>query len=104
MSAKEMFEKLGYNLKINDNEWIMYNRKNDYINYSVWFRLNYKTYSIDYMDWWESKENGDWIPMEERETEWLKHCATYGHWQKVERDTGIELHKAINKQVEELEW
>ncbi|MBR4260664.1 MAG: hypothetical protein IKQ33_01755 [Clostridia bacterium] len=102
-SAKEMFEELGYHLKINDNDYIMYNKKTDYIDYSVWFKLNYKTYHIDYMDWWDNKSDG-WVPMEERETEWLKHCARYGHWQKVDYDIGIDIHKAINQQILELGW
>ena len=102
MSAKEMFEELGYKLEINDDKTIMYKRKDDYINYSVWFNLDTKTYTFTFMDWLDNKNN-DWIPMMEREDN-LKHCAAYGHWQKVDYPINKELHKAINKQVEELGW
>lgn len=85
MSAKEMFEKLGYRQTV-DYDSIRYRHLTDYIDESVVFHtgnLFPKTYNITCLEWWDNKSDG-WIPMEQRETEWLKHCATYGHWQKVD--------------------
>lgn len=83
MSAKEMFEKLGY-IQTIDYDSIRYRHLNDYIDESVVFHtgnLFPETYDINCMEWQDNKSE-DWIPMEQRETDWLKHCAKYGHWQK----------------------
>ena len=105
MTAKEMFERLGYKLFLNDNENLIYRKKNDFLDNSVTFYLGNKfpmCYDISFIDWKDDKKEG-WIPMSERE-ENLKHCATYGHWQKVNYAINLSLHKAINKQVKELGW
>lgn len=104
MNAKEMFEKLGYK-QIIDHDNIRYRYLTDYIDYSVIFHTGNifpKTYDVIFIDWWDNKSDG-WLPMDKRETN-LKHCATYGHWQKVDWGINADLHKAINKQVEELGW
>lgn len=105
MSAKELFEKLGYELFLNNKETLMYRCKKDYVDNSVTFNLGNlfpNTYDVMFVDWWDNK-SADWLPMSERRED-LKHCATYGHWQKVDRPISFELHKAINKQIEELGW
>ncbi len=106
MNARDMFKKIGYELTLSDDDMMIYNQKTDYVDNSVFFHLgkNYpKSYDIWFVDWWDIKGD-DWIPMSERETEWLKHCARYGHWQKVERAVGVDLHKAIHQQIKELGW
>lgn len=105
MTAKEIFEELGYKQFI-DNDTIRYRCLTDYVDYSVVFHtggLFLKTYDVNFVEWRDIKSD-DWVPMEKRKTEWLKHCAKYGHWQRVDYGIDVKLHKAINKQVEELGW
>lgn len=71
MTAKEMFEKLGYEQDLNSERIRYFNEETKY--YVVFF-LEYKIYTIGC-----SNENED-------------------------VGINIELHKAINKQVEELGW
>lgn len=106
MSAKEMFERLGYTLFLKDNETLIYRHKNDYIDNSVTFHLGNHfpmCYDVSFFDWLDDSDRNGWVPMSKREAN-LKHCAKYGCWQKVEYGINISLHKAINKQVEELGW
>lgn len=106
MSAKEMFEELGYELYLQEEETLIYRCKKDYVDNSVTFHLGTtfpKTYDVSYVDWWNN-DLGSLVPMNEREDEWLKHSCKYGHWQKVDRGINIELHKAINQQCKELGW
>ena len=32
------------------------------------------------------------------------YCAKYGNWQKMDYCIPLELHRAIDKQIEELMW
>ncbi len=105
MSAKEMFDEIGYKQTI-DYDSIRYRYLTDYVDCSVVFhtgKLFPKTYDITFIEWRDIKSNR-WVPMEKRETEWLKHCSTYGHWQKVDYGVDVKLHDAIHKQIEELGW
>lgn len=105
MTAKEMFKELGYELYLQEKDTLMYRCKKDYVDNTVTFHLGNmfpNSYDVNYVDWWDNKSD-DWIPMNERRED-LKHCATYGHWQKVDRPISFDLHKAINKQIEELGW
>lgn len=104
MSAKEMFEKLGYRQTV-DYDSIRYRHLTDYIDESVVFHtgnLFPKTYDVWCLEWRDNKIAG-WIPMDKREIN-LKHCAKYGHWQKVDYGVDASLHNAINKQICELGW
>lgn len=104
MTAKEMFEELGYR-QIIDNDTIRYRCLTDYIDFVVVFHTGNifpKTYDVIFCDWRDNKTDS-WLPMTERENN-LKHCAKYGHWQKVDYGINVNLHNAIHKQVEELEW
>lgn len=105
-SAKEMFERLGYTLFLKDGETLIYRHKTDYVDNSVTFYLGNHfpmCYNVSFVDWLDDSTIDGWLPMSERE-ENLKHCAKYGHWQKVEYGINLSLHKAINKQIEELQW
>lgn len=105
MEAQKRFEKLGYNVCFKTADSLVYRCRTDYKDYHITFHLGTmfpKTYSIDFMDWQES-EGRNWIPMNERRAD-LKHCSTYGHWQKVDYPITIELHKAIHQQCKELGW
>ena len=107
MTAKEMFEELGYEKWEVTGCTIYYNHKTDYINKTVIFHLDGmifpRTYEVIEMEWQDNRQREGWIPMEERRED-LKHCATYGHMQRVEYPMNVSLHKAINKQIEELGW
>lgn len=106
MTAEEMFENIGYKCYLKTKDEIIYRHKTDYVDNSVIFHLGSylpRTYSVNFFDWIDNK-NSDWIPMEERESEWMKHCAKYGNWQKVDYCIPLELHRAIDKQIEELMW
>lgn len=78
MTAKEMFEELGFEMRVNKNRFIIYAIKhdknasdNDPFNWDyVRFDKEDKTYYVDIMI----------------------------------SDIGIELHKAIHKQCQELRW
>lgn len=105
MTAKEMFKKLGYTQFIYNDD-IRYRYLTDYLDYSVVFHTGDwfpKTYDVAFVEWIDTKGDG-WVPMIERENESLKHCAKYGHWQRVDYGIDIDLHSAINKQIEELGW
>ena len=105
-SAREMFEDLGYILFLKDNETLIYRHKNDYVDNSIIFHLGNHfpmCYDVSFVDWLDDRDRDGWLPMNERE-ENLKHCAKYGHWQKVEYGINTSLHKAINKQCKELGW
>lgn len=105
-SARELFEELGYTLFLEDNETLIYRHKNDYVDNSITFHLgNYfpMCYDVSFVDWIDNSTIDDWLPMSERE-ENLKHCAKYGHWQKVEYGINISLHNAIDQQINELGW
>lgn len=95
-------EDLGYKLNLQSDTTVIYEYKTDFIDYSILFRLGENpTYDVSFVDWWDNKGEG-WIPMEERENEWLKHCSEYGHWQKVEYPISIELHQAIHNKLKDL--
>lgn len=103
MNTKDItLEDLGYKLTFQDEEMIIYKNKTDYIDYSIFFRLGKNpTYDIWFSEWWDDKSDG-WVPMDQRETEWLKHCSRYGHWQKVDCLISIELHQAIHNKLKDL--
>ena len=105
MKAQELFKELGYECRV-DEDCIKYTRKNDYEHNTIFFWIGKgrnKFYDFVFMDWIDNKDDG-WIPMSERPTEWLKHCAKYGKWQIQQPAIDNRLHRAINKQVEELGW
>ena len=82
MTAKEMFEKLGYSKTTFSNGTIQYEKVKKDITSRVRFYLEDKVYSAYYT---ELSENGVEI-------------------RQMTRLINIKLHKAINKQIEELGW
>ncbi len=107
MSAKEMFEKLGYEQRVNDNEQIYYYLKKETYTRSIEFRKHAKDFCVNGMEWL-SNDSCEWTTMNENNLfrdEFDKYCAKYGHWITtyfVYIDA--KLLQAINKQVEELGW
>lgn len=104
-SAKELFEELKFIQSI-EYDSIHYRFKNDYRDISIFFYTGEflpKTYSVTFLNWIDYENKDGWLPMSERK-ETLKHCSAYGRWQIENESITIDLHKAINKQVEELGW
>lgn len=89
MSAKEMFEKLGYKQLSNDNIAISYknNFKKDKVNYMVVFYFSDNNYQIFKQSY---------------STRLLKENLYLPIYEPYR--VSKELHEAINKQVEELGW
>ena len=81
MTAKEMFEKLGYKQTINNDNLIEY--KDDSYGYGdykyVWFHRFWKEYLVGYYDSYETKT-------------------------RPRSKVSIEEHEAITKQMKELGW
>lgn len=102
MSAKEMFEKLGYPLFLDDKSSLIYRKHNDYEDNIVIFYKDRKNYKVQFVDWIDHMDN-NWKPMSKRD-ENLKHCSYYGKWQLAEYPISVKLHNAISKQLEELGW
>ena len=107
MKAKEMFEKLGYEQRINDNEQIYYYFRSDTLIQSLEFRKFAKDFLYHCMVWL-ANDSLTWTTMSKENSfrdEFDKYCAKYGKWQ-VETFNYIDykLLQAINKQVEELGW
>lgn len=76
MKAKEMFEKLGYHLRLSDSSTLMYSDNCDSCYEEIIFYLNNKTYSSIFFD--EEEIDNRYITIEE--------------------------HKAITQQLKELGW
>ena len=107
MSAKEMFEKLGYEQRVNDDEQIYYYLKKETYTRSIEFRKFAKDFCINGMEWL-ANDSGEWHTMSENNLfrdEFDKYCCKYGHWVSNNFNyIDAELLQAINKQVEELGW
>ena len=107
MTAKEMFEELGYIQRCNDNEQIFYYQKEETFTNSIEFRKYAKDYCITGMRWYPL-DSSQWTTMNENNLfrdEFDKYCARYGKWcSEYFNYVDIPLLKAINKQVEELGW
>lgn len=107
MTAKEMFEKLGYEQKFNDNEQIYYYLKAERYTKSIEFRKFVKDFCTNGMEWL-AKDDCEWTTMSKNDLfrdEFDKYCASYGHWIKTSFNyIDSKLLQAINKQVEELGW
>ncbi len=102
MNAKELFNKIKFNLITSDDEWLIYEYKTDYDKIYVYFYKNKKTYKTQ---WFRFVDNTEriFVPMNER-PENIKHSASYGHWQIDETEIWNELHSAIHQQLIELGW
>lgn len=107
MSAKEMFEKLGYHLQHEDDEQIYYYLKKETYTKSIEFRKFAKDFCINGMEWL-ANDSCEWTTMSKNNLfrdEFDKYCAKYGHWVVTSFDyIDTKLLQAINKQVEELRW
>lgn len=84
-------------------EDIVYAKKDDYNEVYIHFNLDNLTYTISYLRFIDNEE-GMLVPMEQRETDWLKHCAKYGHWQEEASlfKIDLQLHEAIGQKLYEL--
>ena len=107
LSAREMFEKLGYKVMCNDDESIHYYLKKERYTRNIEFRKYSKDYTITGMEWLAKDEN-TWTIMNKNNMfrdEFDKYCAKYGNWITTYFNyIDMPLLQAINKQVEELEW
>jgi hypothetical protein len=106
-TAKEMFEELGYKLTLANSDTIIYRMKNDYEDRCVYFNIgNFlpQTYEVKFKIWFDTTDILGWIPMNERGDEFAKHCAKCGYWMREDAVIYPKLHKAINKQCEEMGW
>lgn len=102
MSAKELFNKMNFNLLNSTDDELIYEYKTDYDKVYVYFYLNKKAYEIHSMRFIENTER-TFVPMEDR-PENIKHSAFYGYWGTENSQTGVELHNAIHQQLIELGW
>lgn len=102
MEADKMFEELGFHKYIENEDTILYKKDGHSImKTSIKFDLKLETFEGTFSlfvprrdDWEETKFENDW----------LKYCASQGHWSTTEfRFEMLEL-KAINKKCEELGW
>lgn len=69
LSAKDMFEELGYTLFLKDNETLIYRCKNDYVDNSIIFHLGNNfpmSYDVSFIDWIDNSTSDDWVPMSKR--------------------------------------
>lgn len=107
MSAKKMFEKLGYEQRENDEEHIYYYLKAETYTTSIEFRKYAKDFCITGMEWL-AKDACEWSTMNKNNLfrdEFDKYCCKYGHWVTTYfKYIDADLLQAINKQVEELGW
>ena len=107
MTAREMFEKLGYEQRVNDDEQIYYYLKKETYTRSIEFRKFAKDFCINGMEWL-ANDSGEWHTMSENNLfrdEFDKYCCKYGHWvSNYFNYIDAKLLQAINKQVEELGW
>ena len=75
MSAKEMFEELGYKIIVNDDDWIIYENNEEFTKKITFSKLN--------KQYW---------------------CGRYFIPDYLYLVINIRLNKAIQKQIEELGW
>jgi hypothetical protein len=103
-SAKKMFKELGFEIWINDGHNLIYRRLKDYEDIWIIFNLkgyNGPSYKIRYLCWQDRENSEDFVPMEKRNV-CEKHNFKYGIWKNFDCNVGIELHRAITKQLEEV--
>ena len=90
--------------KFLDNEdMLIYRYQSDYYDCEIIFDKRDKGYYFHTLEW-QNNDEGNFVPMGERGSEWLKHCARYGHWQKIDVSITLELHKFVNEIIKELGW
>ena len=103
MSAREMFNKLGFKLYSSDESLLMYKFETDYDEMYVHFNLEIKTYAV-YWNHFIDNSNMVFVPMEKRPQN-IKHSSYYGHWQaEICSEISVKLHNAIHRQITELRW
>lgn len=102
MSAKELFNKLKFNLTTSDDKWLIYEYKTDYDKIYVYFYKDKKTYKTHWFRFIDNTER-TFVPMNER-PENIKHSASYGYWQIDQPEICNELHNAIHQQLIEFGW
>lgn len=102
--ADRLFEELGYRIYLNDEETLIYKHETERFKYSITFdkREFKKTfYAIEGI--FVPKNIEQWSTQKFK-NEWLKYCASEGHWESIWYEFSIQELQAINEKVKELGW
>lgn len=106
-SARELFEELGYEQRVNNDEQIYYYLKKETYTRGIEFRKFAKDFCINGKEWLPNDSN-EWHTMSENNLfrdEFDKYCCKYGHWVSNHFNyIDAKLLQAINQQVNELGW
>ena len=95
---------VSFRKKLENSQTLIFNYKTDYIDYSITFDKKLKCWYLSVKEWFDNEE-GTFVPMNERGSDWSKHCAKYGYWQStLNVGINLELHNFINNIIKELGW
>ena len=96
-------EQLGFYKYLDNESTLLYKLDGETNKYSITFDKKLKRYHVC----WEMfipNDSKTWSA-QEFETEWLKYCASQGHWQsECIIDIDMELHNAITNECKKLGW
>ena len=102
--ADKMFEELGYRIKLNNDETLIYSKKSDFFKVSITFdkREFAKTFSGTEKQW-IAKNSAVWT-IQKFKNDFDKYSSANGHWGSIWHDFTMQELKAINQKCKELGW
>ena len=102
--ADRLFEVLGYRIYLNDEETLIYKHETERFEYSITFdKREFKKTFHAVEGIFVPKDVEQWSTQEFK-NEWLKYCASEGHWENIWHEFSIQELQAINLKCRELGW
>lgn len=104
--AVDMFMKMGFYMKTNTENDLLFKKETKYEKVSVFFHKDRKLFYVSRehfvpndMPHWEAQI------VKNEESDWILHSCKYGYWEcNFSYEIDMELLQAINQQCKELGW
>jgi len=102
--ADKMFQELGYEIYLNNENTLIYKHQTDFFKISITFdKRDFKKSFYAVESEWVAKDTEKWVAQQFK-NEFDKYCSANGHWSMIWHEYSMQELKAINKKCEELNW